>query len=342
MKFFSYLLLFMTMTFAINVNAQQIAVVTPNGTTTVHQTLQDAIEQASDGSVIYIPGGGFTIEDSVFITKKINIIGTGHKSNSDNIDGNTLINGNLWFNQGSGGSSLIGCYLTGDVKIGEDGLVDNVLVKLCNINSVQVMNEGISGTYINQNYIRSISNFFNSSCYILNNVMHSVRNVKDGVIKYNTICSSRGGRDDDYSLCDIESSQIYYNIIKGRGLSGNYYGFWDPFRGSNCMTGWNMVVGDHYGKTFGDNPIIISAQGSDCFINVTGGYSWWNISPNLNYHFTDEYKQYESQVGIYAGDGFSDGAIPPAPYIVAKRIAEQTDAEGKLRVQIRVNAGPSN
>ena len=83
----------------------------------------------------------------------------------------------------------------------------------------------------------------------------------------------------------------------------------------------------------GNNPIKINAPASEVFINPAG------ITPVSNYHFKDEYKQYESQVGVYAGSGFSDGALPPVPYIVAKRIADQTDAAGKLKVQIRVNAG---
>lgn len=321
--------------------AQQIAVVS-GGTTTVHQTLKEAIEHASNGSVIYLPGGGFSIGDSVKITKRVTIVGIGHKVNGDNVDRSTLINGNLWFNHGSSGSALMGVYLTGDANIGEDGVVNNVSIKLCNINSVKVLNESIYGTYVNQNYIRGVCDFSKSSCTIYNNVISSIMNVKDGYIKYNIICASYGGRDNDRSLRDIESSQIYYNVIKGRGLSGNYYGFWDPFSGSNCTTGWNMVVGDYYGKTFGDNPIVINAQGSECFVNVGNGYSWWSISPDSNYHFKDEYKQYENQVGIYADNGFSDGALPPVPYIVAKRIADQTDAAGRLKVQIRVNAGPTN
>ena len=41
--------------------AQQIAVVSAGGETTICQTLQTAIEIASPGSVIYLPGGGFNL-----------------------------------------------------------------------------------------------------------------------------------------------------------------------------------------------------------------------------------------------------------------------------------------
>ena len=89
-----------------------------------------------------------------------------------------------------------------------------------------------------------------------------------------------------------------------------------------------------------------SDWGDDC-INV-GNVDWnnvfqnWNngaISPTTNFHFKEEYSQYESQVGIYAGTGFNENQLAPVPYIVAKRVDEQTDASGKLNVKIRVKAG---
>lgn len=89
------------------------------------------------------------------------------------------------------------------------------------------------------------------------------------------------------------------------------------------------------GSTFGDNSIVINAAANDIFENVND----WNISAVSNFHFKDEYKQYEGQVGIYAGTGFNDSQIAPVPYIVAKRIDEQTDASGKLNIKIRVKAG---
>ena len=86
------------------------------------------------------------------------------------------------------------------------------------------------------------------------------------------------------------------------------------------------------------NPIIIDAQGSECFVSVGNGYSWWNISSNSDYHFKEEYKQYESQIGIYAGSGFSDKQLAPVPFIVDHRVDSETDASGKLNIHIRVKA----
>ena len=139
--------------------AQQISVVSSSGSTTVYQTLKDAIENASNGSVIYLPGGGFTIGDSVKITKSVTIVGIGHKTTNDIVDGCTTIGGNLCFNRGSDGSTVMGCYITGNIIIAENGPVNNMMVKLCNINSMQVKNSECAGTILNQNYIRNDSDF---------------------------------------------------------------------------------------------------------------------------------------------------------------------------------------
>lgn len=52
---------------------------------------------------------------------------------------------------------------------------------------------------------------------------------------------------------------------------------------------------------------------------------------------TDDFKKCVDK-GIYGGTGFSDGALPPVPYIQECDVDEQTDAEGKLRINIKVKA----
>ena len=57
-----------------------------------------------------------------------------------------------------------------------------------------------------------------------------------------------------------------------------------------------------------------------------------------DFHFNENYKDYEDQVGIYAGTGFNDKQLAPTPYIIEKTIDEQTDEQGKLKVMIKVKA----
>lgn len=315
------LTLFLAIMATTGLDAQQISVVSSGGSTSLYRTLQEAIEGASSGSVVYLPGGGFTISDDVKITKKLTIIGIGHYGREGNVDGVSSITGNFWLNEGSSGSALMGCYITGNVYIGKDGTsVNNILIKYCNLGRVEV-NNGCNGTVINQNYIRDRSNFNGTAAIITNNVIHSVGNIEGGIISYNLFVSYfdayRGG-----SLYNIKSSVVNYNCCN--------MGDFDTFE--NTSTKGNMGTSNHLGEDciyIGDNPN---------WNNVYVKYNNRSISPASDFHFKETYNQYENQVGIYAGDGFSNNQLA-VPYIVAKRVDEQTDASGRLNVKIRVKAG---
>jgi hypothetical protein len=136
------------------VNAQQISVVAPGGTTTLYTDLNLAIQGAASGSTVYLSGGGFQINDNTKITKKLTIIGVGHRPDNDNADGNTIVSGNLQFEGGSDNSALMGVYLSGGIYIGADKAVNNILVRYCNISSVNVGYSNCQGVVINQNYVR--------------------------------------------------------------------------------------------------------------------------------------------------------------------------------------------
>lgn len=312
--------------------AQQIAVVSEGGSTDVYQTLTEAIEGADPGSVIYLPGGGFQIHDSVKITKRLTIIGIGHKAKNENADGNTTIAGNLFFEGESSGSSVLGCYITGNVNVGGTNVgVTNFLLKYCNVNSVQVKNNLSTGLIVNQNYIRNKSVFNGANASLSNNIVHSVCNINGGKIKNNIITSYSTYKRGEYGLSgsyDIFSKVIiaYNSTIDNNVILSTV----SVFHGSECLTSGNMLKG-----SWGDDCVNIGeADWNAVFTKYNGGA----ISPASDFHFTEEYQQY-SDCGIYGGDGFSDGQLPPVPFIVAKSIPEQTDAAGNLNIKIRVKAG---
>ena len=301
--------------------AQQIAVVSGSGSTSVYQTLTKAIEGASDGSTIYLPGGGFQINDSVKITKRLTIIGIGHKAKSDNVDGNTTISGNLWFNEGSSGSAIMGCYISGNVNIGDGGAsVNNITIKYCNLNSVGINNNTCTGTIVNQNYIRNECGFNYAEVTIKNNILYGLYNIDGGTISNNIIKSSSAGGY-RYSLTRVNNSSINNNVFLNIDLIHS---------GNNCVVSANMLRAD-----WGDDCVNIGdADWNTVFTKYNNGA----ITPASEFKFSEDYQQY-SDCGIYGGDGFSDGQLPPVPFIVAKSIPEQTDASGNLNIKIRVKAG---
>lgn len=309
-------------------SAQQIAVV-KGSVTNIYLTLKEAIEGAQNNSVIYLPGGGFTIADSVKITKSLTIIGISHKAKSDNAEGCTTISGNLFFNEGSSNSAIMGCYVSGTINIGEnDAEVKNISIRYCNVGSINVLNNKCNGLIINRNYVRDHSNLGNTNATITNNVLSTVRNVDGGIVSYNILLGEH---------CISWEGCLCIRAVVNSSIMGNILATYRPY--NNWSTCSGQIEGNMRKKVldygdFGDNCInITEEEWTNIFTQNSG------INPASNYHFSDDYKKYESQVGIYGGTGFSDGALPPVPYISEKKIAEQTDAAGKLSIQIKVNAG---
>lgn len=308
---------------AVAVSAQQIAVVTSSGSTTMCQTLADAISKAGNNSVIYLPAGGFQISDDVKITHKITIVGVTHKANSDNAEGNTIISGNLYFNEGSSNSCVMGCYISGTVYIGyDDTSVNNILVKYCNLNAVVVYSNKCSGTKVNQNYIRYISDFNRAEGTFTNNVMqYCVCKMTGGAILNNIIISNNGG----YTIYYVNNATISNNVFFAHcgGTSNSY-----NISGTNNM---------FRSGSWGDDAINLGLESMDGVFKKNLG-----CTPASEFEFIGDYATYNGKVGIYCtddgGTGFSDGCMPPVPYISVKRIDEQTDASGNLNVTLRVKS----
>ena len=316
--------------------AQQISVVSTGGETSLYKSLQEAVDGASDGSVVYLPGGGFGKKDTVTVTKKLTIIGIGHYAKNENVDGATTINGSIHFNAGSDGSALLGCYITGTVCIGADGSsVNNVLVRYCNAARVNVMNSSCEGTMVNQCYLRSNSDFNEANGYFTNNIAHSIILLNNGFIEnnifYNSYVTSYAFNLFGTTITtDGTTTKIYCrgSVITGNVIIGKY--------NLENVIGCQISNNIYYMRWEDDNiyePNIAEST-YNFFENSKTG-----ISPLSNFHFKGNYVKYENQVGIYAGTGFNDQQLAPVPYIVNKKVDEQTDAQGKLNVKIRVKAG---
>lgn len=337
------LIMFMALVCTATLMAQRIAVVDSNGSTQIFKTLQAAIEGASDNSVIYLPGGGFPIADSVKITKKLTIIGIGHKANNDNVDGITTISGNLFFNEGSSGSAVVGCYITGEVKIGnDDSAVESILIRYCNLNSINIKQSTCIEAIVNQNYIRASSFFGNSNAQITNNVIHSINKVNGGNIDNNIIIGTFLYKSiyqtsvwtNYYYTCILASNTSIKNNFLIRSVSGKNN------NGRADESFYTYIYNDGSANTQFSNEYLTKddqVDWSNIFVNYKGG----GVSSASDYHFTSDYQQEHPNCGIYAGDGFSDDQLAPVPYIISKSIGQQTDASGKLNVKIRVKAGGS-
>lgn len=290
--------------FAVCINAQQIAVVDGSGQTSVYYSLDEAIGGATDGCTIYLPGGGFQVKGETRINKRVTIMGIGHRPETDNADVNTVISGDVHFAPGSDGSAIMGVYMSNNLNIGTDGKVKNILVKYCNINEISVKTDSCSGIDVNQNYIRGNAWFANTNARVTNNIMNGIGNINGGVVINNIFT--------DYCHYDSYWSGPWYSFynVNNSTVKNNIHRH--SFSGNNTITRDNWE---------GDFTTIIK--------------KWNGINTTSDFHFNDTYEG-DTNIGIYGGTGFSDECLPPMPRITSKNIAEQTDEQGKLKIQVTV------
>ena len=315
--------LFATMT----ASAQNIAVVSPNNETKMCQTLDEAITDADDGSIIYLPGGGFRVEDDTKITKKLTIMGVSHRGDTDNADGATVIAGSLNFEKGSSGSSVIGAFISGNINVGTgEDMVNNLTIRFCNARSIQVKNSQSSGMVVNQSYMRENCNFGNCDVRLENNILFSVQNINGGIIDHNIIVAYHSiYANGTYSFFDVNNSSITNNFIIDN---------WGH-RGSNCYVSNNCA-----GSQLGDECIVLDegTTWDDVFVANKG------VKISSDYHLQSKWGKGEatdgSDIGIYGGSSFKDGvdAHAPIPRIISKKVDEQTDGSGKLHIQVTIKA----
>lgn len=303
--------------------AQQIAVVSPSGSTSTYYTFQEAMDGASSGSTVYLPGGGFKTNDYV-IKKKLTIIGVGYRVNADNAEGATMLEGNLQFEQGADGSALMGVHLSGRVSCAKsDGYVNDILIKYCDVGSIYVYNPDCSGIEVNQCYVRGHSKFGYSSASITNNVIHSIEELTGGLIDHNIVTN--------HGLYGNSMSNL--NHLKSCTITNNF--LFEYNNNIQASLPESLVYNNCSGnKKWGEDYVLWEGSWEDLFVDPTHG-----ISPSSDFHFKSGISFQGSDLGIYGGSGFNDSGLPPVPYISFKSIPDQTDAAGKLPIRVTVKAG---
>lgn len=143
----------------------------------------------------------------------------------------------------------------------------------------------------------------------------------------------------------MTGGQLSNNIILGTYYSG--YGVHCVF---NATISNNIINNSYYQSSTNqvtNNMFRNNTFGDDCInlglSSINGIFKdYQGITPASDFELTGDYAQYNGKVGIYCtddgGTSFSDGCMPPVPYVSVKRIDEQTDASGNLSVTLRVKS----
>lgn len=319
--------------------AQNIAAVSPSNATTIFQTLDEAIAGAESGSTIYLPGGGFQIKDETKINKKLTIMGVSHRGDTDNVDGATVISGNLNFEGGSSGSAVLGVYLSGNINVGtETDSVTNLTIRYCNVNFIGVYNSKSSGMVVNQCYLRNGGNWGKSSnIRIENNITAGLSFINGGVIDHNIVTTQHAysyKKDGTYS--GVYTSSPTLAFVTNTLITNNFFlkpnsnnkNFDKELTLNNCM-GTDEI---------GNNPIIIDAN-----VNLWDDVFYANkgVSILSDYRLKGSWGKGKAtdgtDIGIY-GNIAEKKDLTPIPRIVSKKVDESTDASGKLQIEVTVKA----
>ena len=201
---------------------------------------------------------------------------------------------------------------------------NDITVRYCNLNAVVVNNANCLETVVNQCYVRGTSDFHGANGHFTHNIAYSILNIDNGYVEYNIFTT-------DQYIFGTSTYNSDHNQTESTSVRGNVFTSNCSKLTTNCLTSDNMVMNNN--SSYGDAAIHLSKATSEVFENPRG------VTPFSNYNFKQEYQEYQNRCGVYVSNGFDADQLPPVPYIVNKRIPEQTDADGKLNIKVRVKAG---
>lgn len=314
-----------------------------NGTSTMFATssgLTDAYNNSVDGDTIYLPGGFFA---GITIDKKLTLIGAGFHPDSTLATYATQINGNLNLGPNADTTHIEGLHITGSINItATNNKIDKLKIKR-NLIDGQININGDRATpsmhiEISGNIVRGhldLSNTLNA--VITNNILQSrLHYVYQGMIRNNVFTSNpfigypiyqyNNIYDCDYS--SIENNVfVHADATLGFSYCDNSTINKNVFATNNIDYSNNFPLGNYIG--IGSANILVNWTSSSYLF--TDNYHLQNPTTHLG---TDGL-----EVGIYGGlKPWKEGIVPLNPHIGSKNIATQTNTNGELPIQIRVNA----
>jgi hypothetical protein len=335
MKKFTLQFIIFLMLIAGGVNAQNLISIQNGNNPIFYTKLDSAIFHAQNGDTIYLPGGNFTISDT--IDKCLHFEGVGHHPDSTTETSRTIISGNkqLILKSGADNGSVTGIYFNyPDYYYGYPNIqildsISGYLISRCYITK-QLINFYSNNLTIAENIIVSIYSNGNNT-YCTNNIILGYATINSGVIKNNIFTFSDAG----YAAYALYPGNniVENNIFKPYSISTNGGA---SIYNNNVNGGVNGINGQNQGSgNFLDNVELPSI-----FVNYNPADDIYNADFHLPSN--SPYKNAGrdgSDLGIYGGAfPWKPGSVPFNPHLQSVNIPGATDQNGNLNVNIKVSA----
>lgn len=338
-KFFTLVSFILLLTF--NSYSASNIIVQNGSQTQAFESMKDAVDNATAGSTIYVPGGTFDANE-LLLNKELHFIGAGYHPNT--AVGASIFTGTFRLLSGADGTTLTGLrlYLVIGEK-SENSTINNITITRCFL------------TYPHLSYgwdkVQSGSNFIINECIIegaihcgnagnlviSNNIIYQVALtsrpltlLKNAIVANNII----------FTVDNIMGNMITGTIFRNNIIPNGRFEVTNA-RSENIMHN-NLLCNEEgiqmYGVSESSGNEIISRD--KLFVNQTGG----TFNYDHDYHLTQDALNAitgtdDTQVGIYGGDyPFKDGGAPINPQITEKNVSISTNPKGHLKVEIKVNA----
>lgn len=331
-KFFILLVaMIVSLPMYLSANLGKILVENPNGTTSLHITFSAAITAAQHGASIYLPAGYW--DESVTISKRLNIYGVGHYPNSSPITPGTSKINSMTFLNNTDSSTIQGLIIVNNLYYGNGSAVAvrNHFILRCNIGNCNI---GISGT-------TAISNHVFKEC-IINSLTTSNATVPNNIIFTNCFFTTVGnlrGSNIYFTNCIFGSNNYFQNGTSRNLLIENSIFMRtsaDPFIYlessiiNNCIFFSPSV-------TWGSNAGVDNILNQNCAGTFVSGVCT-SFSYAGDYHLKagspgEDAGTDGTDIGVYGGSSpFKDGGLPVIPSIKTFSVSKNP-VDGKIQVQ---------
>jgi hypothetical protein len=341
----SIFLLFLTT----SVTAQQTVALQSNGSVTIfpHTSgFTNAVAAAADGDTLYLSGGIFAVSN-LMIDKRLTIYGVGHALEHNTATGITQINGNIYLISGADFSNISGLFVNGNIFVGSttnNQNVSSVFITRCYINGTLQLthdgNEERMGTnlILMENIIGALNGNHIRNCLIKQNIIVRLFYFRDNNQFINNIIL-RTSEYFSFNYSRVVGSHFENNIFINTAYSNLETGGY-----SHCTFHQNAFVANATFGTTNSTGIyqnLVNQDVNGIFVNYDGASAFtYDYDFNLNESFSGKgFGKDGYDIGIYGTSvPFKANMLPEIPHIKSETISTSTDQDGKLQVNIEVEA----